>query len=133
MKRALTIIIFSPLFALVDISQNLVPNFGFEVYDTCPSVQDQAEYSTGWFKVSETITTPDYFNACSPSNVFGVPQSGVLYQPDLRNCGAYMGLITYSLPNFPEYREQVSIQLSQPLVIGQKIIYHFKPLWEGIK
>ena len=113
--------------------QNLVPNAGFEIHDTCPTAQDQAQYSTGWTKYSGSITTPDYYNACSTSDLAGVPQSGALYQPDLRPCGAYMGLITYALPNLPEYREQVGIQLSQPLVIGQRYYLSFQTVLGGIK
>lgn len=114
-------------------AQNLVPNAGFEVHDTCPSNEDQAEYATGWFKACQPITTPDYYNSCSPSNSFGVPQSGGQYQLDIRSCGAYMGLITHALPNLSDYREQVGILLNQPLVIGQKYYLSFSTVMGGQK
>jgi hypothetical protein len=128
------------IFSLKNNAQvNLVPNAGFEVHDTCPSVQDQAEYATGWNKCSTNNgpgfgnTTPDYYNACSPAAFLGVPQSGVLYQPDLRTCGAYMGLITYSFPTWSEYREQIGISLGSPLVIGQKYFLSVSTVLGGYK
>lgn len=139
LKNLVWLTLFFTLFFFEGYGQNLVPNAGFEVHDTCPSVQDQAEYATGWNKCSTNNspsfgnTTPDYFNSCSPSNVLGVPQSGVLYQPDLRPCGAYMGLITYSFPDWSNLREQVGIQLSQPLVVGQKYYLSFSTVMGGYK
>src|SRR3989337_4111166 len=59
---------------------NLVPNFSFEQYSTCPTGQDQIQYATGWSKYSISTSTPDYYNACAPSSGFGVPKSLACYQ-----------------------------------------------------
>lgn len=125
-----SVFFFSAVFGY---GQNLVPNAGFELYDTCPNNEDQAQYATDWNKISQSITTPDYYNSCSPSNSFGVPQSGNQFQPDLRSCGAYMGLITQNMLSFANYREQVGISLSQPLVIGQKYYLSFITVMGGQK
>lgn len=114
-------------------AQNLVPNFGFEEYDNCPTFGDQIEFCTGWYQYSKDAfpeTTPDYYNSCSPLNNMGIPQSYYLYQPDHRSCGAYIALITWS-SSFPEYREHVGVQLSQALVIGQKYYLSFYTVMGG--
>lgn len=110
-------------------SQNLVPNFGFEQYSSCPTTGDQVEFCTGWSKYSASSTTPDYYNSCSPSNAMGVPQSYFFYQTDHRNCGAYIGLVTWT--NNPNEREHVGIQLTQPLTIGQKYYLSFYTVMGG--
>jgi hypothetical protein len=106
------------------LAQNLVPNFGFEQYSTCPSTEDQVQFCDGWSKYSASSTTPDYYNDCSSSSTMGVPQNASFYQPDNRNCGAYMALYTWTNP-IMNYREHIGVQLSQPLVIGQKYFLSF--------
>ena len=141
MKQLYLLIVFI-IIALVGYGQNLVPNAGFEVHDTCPNNEDQVEHAAGWNKCSTNNwgasgsgihTTPDYYNSCCPSNSFGIPQSGNLFQPDLRSCGAYIGLITYALPNLADWREQVGIHLSQPLVVGQKYYLSFTTVLGGLQ
>ncbi|TNE52714.1 MAG: T9SS type A sorting domain-containing protein [Bacteroidetes bacterium] len=120
--REKKVFIFSLLCFWFNVSllgQNLVPNFGFEDYSNCPS-WEEVEKCTGWSKASNSSSTPDYFNACAPSNTVGIPQSFFLYQTDHRNCSAYMGLVTWT--NNPNEREQIGVQLSQSMVIGQT--YH---------
>jgi hypothetical protein len=120
-------------------AQNFVPNAGFEIQDTCPTNEDQAQYAIGWNKCSgDNVifignTTPDYFNSCAPPNGYGIPQSGLQYQPDIRNCGAYMGLCTQNIPSFNNYREQIGINLTQPLTIGQKYYLSFLTVMGGHK
>ena len=115
--------IFIHLFGGFCFTQNLVPNFSFEQYDTCPTFGDQIQYATGWNKYSNPISSPDYYNSCSPDSAFGVPNSAVSYQPDHRNCSAYAGIIT--ITNNPNEREHIGIQLAQPLVVGQKYFLSF--------
>lgn len=103
---------------------NLVPNFSFEQFDTCPNAEDQIHFATSWSKYSVSISTPDYYNSCAPSNSFGVPKSIAIYQTERRNCNGYAGLITWG-PTFQPYREHIGIQLSQPLTIGQKYYLSF--------
>ena len=102
---------------------NLVPNFSFEQYDTCPNAQDQIQYATGWSKYSNSLSTPDYYNACAPGGYYNVPNSGNGYQLENRMCNAYAGIIT--IASTPNYREYIGIPLSQPLIIGQKYYISF--------
>jgi hypothetical protein len=128
MKKA-----FFLLFIILGLSvkaQNLVPNAGFEIKDTCPNSGDQIQYALGWSKYSTAITTPDYYNACSSPSTVGVPQSYFLFQPDVRGCGAYAGLGIWANTGSND-REQIGIQLSSPLVIGQKYFISFTTVMGG--
>jgi len=105
------------------VAQNLVQNYSFEQYDTCPDMGDQIGYAIGWSKFSSTGSTPDYYNSCSSSNAMGVPQSFYCYQAAHRNCNAYAGIVTWS--TVTNSREFIGNQLSQPLVVGQKYYLSF--------
>lgn len=128
MNQLLKILLFCFLFTNSCFGQNLVPNFSFEQYSSCPS-WEEVEKCTGWSKVSNVSSTPDYYNACAPSNTVGVPQGFFTYQQDHRNCTAYMGLVTWT--SNPNEREHIGIQLSQPLVIGQKYFLSFYTVMGG--
>lgn len=104
-------------------AQNLVPNFSFEQYSTCPNAQDQIQYATGWSKYSIPASTPDYYNACAPATSMSVPKSSFNNQAAHRNCSAYAGLITWGASG--NDREYIGIQLSSPLIIGQKYFLSF--------
>lgn len=103
---------------------NICPNFGFEQRDSCPTTFDEVHLATGWSKYCTSSYTPDYFNACASPSTVGVPQNLFCYQSDHRNCGAYVGLATWSR-TVPNEREQIGTQLSQPLIIGQKYFLSF--------
>lgn len=128
-KILLLLIINFLLFINSGFAQNLVPNFGFEQYSSCPTTGDEVELCTGWSKFSNNISTPDYYNGCAASNTVGVPTSFYVYQQDHRNCGAYMGLVTRT--SNPNEREHIGIQLNQPLVIGQKYFLSFYTVMGG--
>lgn len=53
---------------------NLVPNGGFEMFDTCPATFGQLNYASGWFRPTLGGTS-DYFNSCSNSDSIGIPSS----------------------------------------------------------
>jgi len=113
---------------------NLVPNFSFEQNDTCPNTEDQIQYALGWAKYScnsPYISTPDYYNICSPDTLMGIPKSSTGFQNAHRNCTAYAGLVSYSIPGWPNYREHIGIQLSSPLTIGQKYFLSFYTVMGG--
>jgi len=84
-------------------AQNLVPNPGFEVQDTCPAVS-QIELAQPWN--SPTLGTPDLFNNTCGSQQ-GSPHTG----------HGSAGLYTYS--TFADNREYLQVQLTSPLVAGQ--------------
>ena len=106
-------IIFIVLFGLISTSSygqaNLVPNYSFEIYDTCPIYGDQVQYSIGWSKYCLDMFTPDYYNACASDSGLDIPNNVLSYQPDHRNCGAYMGLIIAKLGNGVDKRKAMDI------------------------
>jgi hypothetical protein len=107
-------------------AQNLVPNPSFEIYDTCPNLQNQIQYATGWsnFWDPSHNSSPDYFNACSTSYWTSVPHHFGDYQ--LAASGnAYAGIYTFEsiVPNTSEY---IGAQLLSPLIIGNKYYLSFK-------
>ncbi len=111
--------------------ENLVPNFSFEQYDTCPNMADQIQYAIGWRKYSmgeypgqQFNTYPVYYNACAKPGHCSVPYTGDGYRPDNRNCNGFAGLTTIS-SNSLSYRDYIGIQLSQSLIIGQKYYISF--------
>ena len=108
------------LFTLKSSAQNLVPNFGFEQYDFCPDDINQISYATGWFSFGNS---PDYFNSCDITNFTSVPYNLLGYQM-AANGAAYCGVITY-FSGSPNIREFVGIELTSPLVIGQKYFVSF--------
>lgn len=83
-------------------AQNLVPNPGWEVQDTCPAVSE-IYLAPPW--VSATLGTPDLFNStCSQQNSqarTGIGSSGV-----------------YVYSTFPNNREYMIAPLTSPLMAG---------------
>lgn len=122
MKRFL--LSFFVVFSFVVKAQiNLVPNFSFEQHDSCPTNIDQIEFASGWSKYSISTSTPDYYNACAPASGFGVPKNVAGNQSAHRNCSAYAGLLTWGASG--NDREHIGIQLTTPLVVGQKYFLSF--------
>lgn len=120
------------LFSVSAMGQNLVPNFSFEQYSSCPTTEDQVEFAIGWSKYSSNNinTTPDYFNSCSSASTMGVPQSLFVYQAERRGCNAYMGLATWS--KVSNSREHIGIGLSQPLTVGETYYLSFYTVQDGL-
>ncbi|MBK7312068.1 MAG: T9SS type A sorting domain-containing protein [Sphingobacteriaceae bacterium] len=100
-----------------------MPNFSFEQYSICPNAADQIQYAVGWSKYSIAASTPDYYNACATATSMGVPKSDFINQNDHRNCSAYAALIIWGAT--VNDREHIGVQLTQPLVIGQKYFLSF--------
>lgn len=104
------------------ISQNLVNNFSFEVYDTCPNGEAQVSHAIGW-NINGIHNTPDYYNSCSIYN-WSVPSNLSGYQSAYAGGNAYCGFYTY-FPLNPPYREYTGTQLETPLNIGTKYFVSF--------
>lgn len=116
----------NPLFDLTCISTNLVPNPGFEYFETCPSNFIPSPATAGqWLSPNNfwkipTMGSSDYFNDCaafdasienSRNNTFGFQNP--------RNGTAFGGVYTGG-PS--EYREYLSTKLSSSMEIGKKYL-----------
>lgn len=116
--------------------QNLILNGRFEetAYpDSCytgPIYKDifvglnSRHFINDWW--NPTNVSPDYYNRCDLSNVFGVPYgSGLVgYQEDPLSGNSYVGMATYWTLTL--YDEQVTTHLKEKLIKGKN--YEFKML-----
>jgi hypothetical protein len=112
------------LLGRISFAQNLVPNPGFEMYDSCPAHISQIHYATGWSKA--TWGTSDYFNECADSAGLGAANFAG-YQK-ARTGKAYAGFFLYNwdiLFRDENYREYVEVKLSEPLQKDQKYFVRF--------
>ena len=125
MKRWITGIVWLLGVAMLP-GQNLVPNPGFEQFESCPKSYTSRAPGTlvpGWEMPSRG--TPDYYHSCSRFNV-GVPMNM------MGNCfpaegKAYAGMILLENPGKMEegkrpldYREYLRCALEEPLEAGKK-------------
>ncbi|MEN9521652.1 MAG: hypothetical protein RL065_29 [Bacteroidota bacterium] len=102
-------------------AQNLIPNSGFEIYDTCPDAPAQLKRCIGWY--SPTVTTPDYFYRCSDTSITPpIVQDGVYQWPHTEKGEIGLCLIQ---PNNAHvtYREYAQIKLNQKLTKGNRYRY----------
>lgn len=109
------------------IAQNLVPNWSFEEYNLCPDSWNEVERATGWHKSTNNNNPQyhtDYCNTCGTSN-FGVPNNILGYQQAATG-NAYMMQVTLAPSIGANYRENIYIQLIEPLIPGQDYDVHFK-------
>lgn len=110
-----------------DAQVNLVPNPSFEDTVSCPNATNQVGKAIGWHP---SRNSPDYFNACDWINgQLGVPNNTAGYQ-FARSGDAYCGLIAY-MRNDPNYREDFTCALLNPLTIGIKYNVSFYSSWSG--
>ena len=91
---------------------NLVQNHSFEEADSCLAGLAFTPGPTHWFYAGGT---PDHMMRCVPEGSSNaVPWNLFTYQ-EPQDGDAYLGLFTYSVP---QWMEQASTQLSEPLVVG---------------
>jgi hypothetical protein len=118
-QSTLLLLLFLCLVLPVD-GQNLVPNGSFEEYIDCPLGLDDMQ-ALGW---SSSRGSCDYYNACNNDVLdcgVGVPCNANGYQ-NAYNGQGYVGFVQFSTPT-PDYREQLTCALIEPLVIGET--YYF--------
>lgn len=131
------------LLPVLAVAQNLVPNPGFENYNSCPTGVGTANYEvlayspgfvnfpvlTGWVSPLK-ITTPDYFNSCAPlASGIQVPETNFGHQHAHSGVG-YAGIVaweaTISGTNVSaEWREYIQTRLVQPLQPGDRYCVSF--------
>lgn len=104
-------------------AQNLVPNPGFEVYDTCPDFSSQIRYATYWFDAN--TGTSDYYNVCATPDFVGVPLNQFGYQ-NTHSGNAYAGFMVSDAVNWSvNYREYIEVKLNDSLIAGTKYYLSF--------
>jgi len=104
-------------------AQNLVPNWSFEDTVACPIGINRVGDAFGWINFRGT---PEYFNSCAtPLSHVSVPSNSSFGYQCPANGNAYCGLIAYAT-GLPNWHEFFGIQLSNPLISGQKYYVSFK-------
>jgi len=105
------------------LSQNLVPNPGFEDTVSCPIGSD-ISYAVGWY--TPTFYSPDYFNSCAfssgPGDGFSVPNNWYGTQ-NAKTGQGYAGIITGCFGT--DCREYIQTQLLDTLMVGKKYCVSF--------
>ncbi len=92
-------------------AQNLVPNYSFELYDTCPYLSDQLTFASLW--LNPTNASPDYYNSCNTGG-FSVPNN--MTGSQLAKDGfAYAGIVA-AITTVTNAREYIQIKLLSPLL-----------------
>ena len=100
----------------VSAQQNLIPNGGFENYNTIPNSFANWDNCNVWDNANGA-GTPDYFHILG-SNESQLPDSWAAHLWP-HSGDAIMGFLTWSASsNGANYREYLSIELTDPLVIG---------------
>ena len=117
------------LFYLTGYAQNIVPNYSFELYDTCPYAYAQIHFASPWFQHNLCCGpggSTEYYNSCN-GNAIGpnTPKNGTGFQvPKTGN--AYAGIGVYSgNPSGTYGREYIEVQLNDSLVFGKKYCVSF--------
>ena len=92
-------------------AQNLVPNYSFEKYSSCPNGGLEIYLAQPWFSVS---ITADLYNRCDTSNNgVGVPKNGYGFRQP-RTGDGYAGFYAIA-PQFPITRKYVCVKLDSVL------------------
>ncbi len=106
-KQMLRILILSICFFEKADAQNLVQNYDFEMYTSCPTSAGQIYLATPWaYILGGGGGSPDYFNSCNPSPLFSVPNNNWGYQsPNSGNGYAFVGAYLATSANSREYMQ----------------------------
>lgn len=116
MRKPNQILIFTLLSQIAFCQINLVPNPSFEQYSQCPISTSGIEYAINWF--NPTQHSPDYFNTCSISGDYSIPNNFFGVQT-AKTGSAYVGIGTAC---YNGHREYISTQLIDTLESGKT--YH---------
>jgi len=102
-------------------SQNLVPNYSFEILDSCPYLQGQLSFAKGWINpYPDSISTPDFFSSCASAIGASTPSNFAGYSVPLTD-SSYVGLVCFMrFQNYKNIREYAEIQLIQTLTAGEQ-------------
>jgi hypothetical protein len=109
------LLILALTFPLHANSQNLVPNPGFETITTCNLTGSGIKNLQAPPWNSPDGSTPDLFNVCSLSGLWGIPSNQFGYQQPHSGNG-YAGAVQYQSS---DYREYLQVRLTSPLIANQ--------------
>jgi hypothetical protein len=94
-------------FSIYGISQNLVPNPGFENYTTCPTAASQISYAVPWYGVTSAANSTDYYNTCGLTS----------YMQNARTGNGQAAIWVFH--SLPDYREYIQVPIISSLPGGK--------------
>lgn len=113
-------------------AQNLVPNLGFEQYNTCPNNYSEIYYAIPWFQPNiylgntNNSSSSDYFNSCTTFSNVNIPINFFGYQQAYSgNSYAGIGWLYYIGNNDSYGREYLEVQLDSILIKDKKYFVSF--------
>jgi len=107
---------------LFGFSQNIVPNYGFESASGVPGGLGQWSLCQEWNNVGSLTADPDYYHVSgSGSGDLPVTPAAII---NPRSGNAIMGFMVFNKFQ-ADFREYLSIQLTEALVPGQKYLVSF--------
>ena len=110
--------LFTLLISAMLFGQNLVPNYSFEAYTSCPNGFGNSQNldCDDWFNANGG--TADYFNVCATTWISDVPDNYEGSQNPVSGVG-YIGMLAKFGPAPFGWLEYPQAQLTQPLIFGK--------------
>jgi|SRR5690554_461796 len=97
---------------------NLVPNPSFEDTLKCPQFYGDIDAACEYWSIFKG--TPDYMHNCNPTI-----EAGLVGSKQPHTGEAYAGFLTYGITTPDFLREQLGVQLTSPLIIGETYFVSF--------
>ena len=118
MKRHLLILLM--LFSFGGYAQNLVPNYSFEIIDSCPELPGQLYYANGWFSPFPMGGSVDLYHTCASYGSTSVPANNNAGHQFPKTGSGYVGFATYGGNSASgDIREYLEVKLLSPLIGGK--------------
>jgi len=122
MMRKIFFVFVFLFFIFYSKGQNLVPNWSYESFSSCPSGYSQIHLASPWY--DPTGATSDFYHSCSNPSFAGVPSQGIyLFQP-ARTGSGYAGFYAVQ-PLGTNFREYIQVELLDTLETNQCYVVSF--------
>ncbi len=106
------IVLFIVSLQTLGLTQNLVPNPGFEEKKYCPQKLNEEPFPCKKWYSPNKQATPDYYHKCAGTCMLSVPNNRNGFIP-ARSGNAYLGLIIFGTETISS--EHIQVKLKQPL------------------
>ena len=106
----ISVILFLLFYFNVNAQKNLVPNYSFEYYTSCPAIQNGATISLAYPWINLVNSDAQYSNSCCNNNLFGVPFNRLGWNYQFARTGkAYAGM--FFINNYNGERDYIQTKL----------------------
>ena len=124
MKTTLLTLLLLQVFSSLS-AQNLINNYSFETYSSCPNGSSQITFATDW---NFSRNLGEYLNSCSSSIYADVPTNYFGFQEASSGQGYVGGLMygSFASAYIADLREFFYVPLNTPLTVGTTYYVSFK-------